>query len=77
MGVKAKAKGYSEGPGKPNEAFLFVKKHLAGPYQHPLGEVLYKIIRFSELRNTEDLAKAAAWLKLVYDDMTESDSGPI
>lgn len=34
---------------------------------HALGEIVYKTVRYSKLKNSEDLLKIAAWACLVYE----------
>ena len=63
---KAYEKGYNPtGADGENRVYEFVREFIGGhPDSHPLGEVVYKIVRYVRLRNPEDLDKAAAWLFL-------------
>ena len=64
---QAALEGYRsvENPEEPS-LFEFVCDHLTGPYQHPFGEVITKLVRFTKRQDPEDLAKAVAWIVLVY-----------
>jgi len=64
---RAASEGYrnAQDPNAPH-VFEFIVDHLTGPYQHPLGEVITKLLRFTKCGDPEDLAKAVAWIVLVY-----------
>lgn len=60
----AKKKGYNQtGADGPNLLFDFI--HRMG-LTHSEGEIIYKIVRWHNKRNPEDLLKAAAWIWLIY-----------
>lgn len=61
---KAHHKGYSTSKGdQGKELFEFVGEHFGG---HPLGEIVYKCIRYRYGGNPRDLEKIAAWAYLVW-----------
>jgi len=61
---KAEQKGYNDtGPDGYNLLFDFV--HKMG-LTHAEGEVVYKIVRWHNQHNPEDLEKAAAWCALIW-----------
>lgn len=64
---KAEDKGYRTGedtrPG--GSLYTFVEEHF-GKANHPMGEVVYKVVRAHETGRLEDVEKAAAWLFLVW-----------
>ena len=64
---RAASEGYRNAQ-DPNAShvFEFIVDHLTGPYQHPFGEVITKLLRFTKSEDPEDLAKAVAWIVLVY-----------
>lgn len=64
---KAEDKGYriGEDPRPGGSLYSFVEAHF-GKGNHPMGEVVYKIVRAHETGKLEDLEKAAAWLFLVW-----------
>ena len=64
---RAASEGYrnAQAPNAPH-VFEFICDHLTGPYQHPFGEVITKLLRFTKSEDPEDLAKAVAWIVLVY-----------
>jgi hypothetical protein len=55
LGGAADSKGY-------NDALFEVTRELP----HPLGEIVYKVIRYSKQRNIGDLEKIVAWAELEY-----------
>ncbi len=61
----AQGKGYHQtGPDSENSLYAFVAEMVGGS-GHALGEVIYKMRRYSARRQPEDLAKAAAWCFLI------------
>jgi hypothetical protein len=58
-----------------NETFEFIQHHLAGRWQHPLGEVVTKLLRFNKAGKGEDLIKAAGWLALIYSALPDRAGG--
>ena len=67
LGVAAEERGYNTGgPDSDNRLYDFVRDFIGGhPHSHALGEVVYKVVRYRNKGNREDLLKAAAWLFLV------------
>ena len=66
LGGTASGKGYSEGADAPQEIYDFIIENLrTSPYQHALGEIIYKTVRFARKGNIEDIKKVAAWAFLV------------
>ncbi len=59
-------KGYhAAGPDSENPLYTFIDETVGGPH-HAVGEVIYKMRRYSARRQPEDLAKAAAWCFLIW-----------
>lgn len=72
---KAASKGYmhqGEILGSTNSVYRMVEAAFEG---HPGGEVIYKLLRYKAKRDPEDLAKAAAWIALMYAAHHESPTG--
>jgi hypothetical protein len=66
LSVGAKNKGYSAGgTDGPNDVYEFIYT-ATGDHGHPIGEIMYKAIRYMRKRNPEDLIKIAAWAYLVF-----------
>lgn len=55
---KALSKGYDGGKGQ-----LWA---LCNDLPHPLGEIIYKVIRYHRQGNPDDLVKIAGWAKLIW-----------
>lgn len=55
---KATTKGYA------GEASLIT---VTRDLPHPLGEIIYKAVRYARKHDPEDLVKIAAWAKLLWD----------
>ena len=47
-----------------------IQGFLSGPHQHELGEAFVKLVRYTKKGNPEDLIKAAAWIKSVWESET-------
>lgn len=61
---KAGEKGYAR-PGETGRDLMdFVKDNFGG---HALGEIVYKLIRWNQKHNPEDILKVAAWAFLEWD----------
>ena len=59
-------KGYQQtGLTDANPLYEFVAETAGGP-GHALGEIIYKVRRYSARRDPEDLLKVAAWAYLVW-----------
>ncbi len=69
--VHGVAIGYHETEG-PNTLFDFIAS-FDPLYRHPIGEVISKVREFAQQNPTQPvlLAKAAAWLFLIYNDLTK------
>ena len=61
----ARGKGYAPDGGDGRPLLDFVAEHCGEG--HALGEATYKLIRWKNKRNPEDLLKAAAWCFLEWD----------
>lgn len=62
----AASKGYNAtGPDGPNALYEFILHVNHGP-GHAVGEAIYKLIRYSQKHNEEDLIKCAAWAFLLW-----------
>lgn len=68
---KGQSKGYDGGKGQ-----LWL---LCRDLPHPLGEIIYKVIRYHKQGKSEDLVKIAGWARLIWEnnhaDGTRSDTG--
>jgi hypothetical protein len=62
---KANSKGYDGGKG---QLWLMCKD-----LPHPLGEIIYKVIRYSRQGNPDDLVKIAGWAKLVWEETQRAE----
>jgi hypothetical protein len=64
---RAPAEGYrnAQNPEDPH-VFEFIVEHLEGKYSHPIGEIITKLLRFTKSEDSEDLAKAVAWITLIH-----------
>jgi Na+-transporting NADH:ubiquinone oxidoreductase subunit NqrD len=61
----AAGKGYNTtGPDGHNNLFEFVESMVGGD-GHALGEIIYKVQRYSRKRHPDDMLKVAAWAFLV------------
>jgi hypothetical protein len=60
LGSVAKEKGYDGGKGQ----LYSITKNLP----HPLGEIVYKVVRYNQTHDPLDLVKIAAWARLIYED---------
>lgn len=58
---KGRSKGYDGGKGQ-----LW---QLCRELPHPLGEIIYKVVRYARQGNPEDLVKIAGWARLIWEDM--------
>lgn len=62
----AKSKGYNTtGTDGENQVYDFIKT-VNGNDGHAIGEVIYKLIRWTRKGNPEDLLKACAWIYLTW-----------
>lgn len=62
----ASKKGYNQtGANGPNELYTFINNMNNGP-GHPAGEIIYKIQRYMNLKDKNDLLKIAAWAYLIW-----------
>jgi hypothetical protein len=76
LGGKAATKGYNQtGPDSANPLYEFVLE-TNGDHGHAVGEVIYKIRRWTRTKNDEDLEKAAAWLFLIWKHTPPSSGLP-
>lgn len=64
---RAPSEGYrnAQNPEDPH-VFEFIVEHITGKYSHPIGEIITKLLRFTKSGDSEDLAKAVAWITLIY-----------
>jgi len=69
---KAQDKGYSAGGDGGELLYKFVGANFKG---HPLGEIVYKAVRYARKGDPADLLKAAAWAFLVWEDTLQSQPG--
>jgi hypothetical protein len=61
---RAADKGYNQtGPDGKNALFEFVREM---GLSHAEGEIVYKVVRYHQKRDPEDLLKAAAWAFLLW-----------
>ena len=66
LSVSAKSKGYTDTDANgPNDGYEFIYT-ATGDHGHPIGEIMYKALRYMKKRNPEDLLKIAAWAYLVF-----------
>ena len=66
LSVSAKSKGYTDTDANgPNDVYEFIYT-ATGDHGHPIGEIMYKALRYMKKRNPEDLLKIAAWAYLVF-----------
>jgi|SRR5215471_8434473 len=73
MERNAEKKGYNDtGVEGQNELYEFVQG-MTGSDSHALGEIVYKVVRFTRKRDRSDLTKIAAWAYLIWrHGLTES-----
>ena len=72
----AASKSYNKtGTEGPNLLYEFVRE-INGNDAHALGEIVYKVKRFSAKGNMEDILKAAAWCFLVWKYRPVKPEGP-
>ncbi len=75
--VHGVAIGYHETEG-PNTLFDFIAS-FDPLYHHPIGEVISKVREFAQQNPTQPelLAKAAAWLFLIYNDLVKKEEAKL
>ncbi len=62
----AASKGYNNtGTDGENQVYEFIRS-VNGNDGHSIGEVIYKLLRWSRKGNPEDLLKACAWIFLIW-----------